>query len=617
MKKQFRLLALTALISGIFSSVGMAATPPTARGTHYFSELTRGMKAPAWQRSSGSRSMRNTFSEAEKNLRTQIGSHDTFWTFNFATNAWEQTEASLAATSDNFLIYLESDNQRGRKIDIDRLINELEKTVYPTTTRYFGQESSPGVDDENRITILMMDIKDNAAQGKAYTSGYFNRGDGYRPDEIPAGSDLKSNQREMLYIDTDPSEVNTTEFFATIAHELQHLIHFHHDADEYDWVDEGCAQINTWFCGYGHPRQISAFQKTPDNSLVAWSPWNQVANYGQTYLWNLYLINRYLKTDAERQQFFNDLVTSRKAGIEGFNSALSQFKTNFAEAFSNFYIASFLNQPGFKPAAYTYGSLLEDFSLPTNGYYTSFPATMRDSVSIWGADMCKVNLAAAGRQIRVDFAGDLTTLDNQFEVILLFADEVEKKVIGRHQMTNIKSTTPRRPAISRVMLPGHNNGDYDYPAPAVKTQMGDIEVEVPAGANVMYLLIIGKAPADVPDSMLSWSAKANYRIDIRTVAGDAAMAAAAASTPELLKTGLLRQYIELGEVVSNNHTERASHLEALHKEILGDVNRAFTAGDSTLADAYLDSIAASDDPAILAALVRDLQAQKAFNQLSR
>ncbi|MBU1106204.1 MAG: hypothetical protein KKB51_06000 [Candidatus Riflebacteria bacterium] len=613
MKQQFRLLALTVLISGIFSSGIMAANPPAADGTHYFSALAKGMKAPTWQKSPSRSKMRNTFGEAERILRTQLGSHETFWTFNFSNNTWEQTEASLAATSANFLIYIEESNQRCREIELDKLINELENTVYPTTTRYFGQESRPGIDDENRITILMMDIKDNAAQGKSYTSGYFNRGDGYRPNEMPADSKLKSNQREMLYIDTDPSEVNTTEFFATIAHELQHLIHFHHDADEYDWVDEGCAQVNTWFCGYGHPRQIIAFQNTPDNSLVAWSPLNQVANYGQTYLWNLYLTNRYLKTDAERQQFFNSLVTSRKTGIEGFNAALSQFDTNFADAFANFCIASFLNQPDLKPAAYTYGELLTSFSLPVSGFYTCFPTTIRDSVSIWGADMFKLNLVGAGSQIRVDFAGDLTSLNNQFEAVLIFADEVDKKVVGRHQIANIKSTTPRRTGISQVMLPGNNNGDYDYPVPPVKTQMGHIEVEVPKGAGVMYLLIIGKAPADVPDSMLTWSAKANYRIDITTTGTNMTVA----NAPKPVNTELITQYIKLSEGNIASYAERTNLVEALHKQILSEVNNAFIDGDEALADTYLDSIASSENPAVFATLARELKAQKAFNQLSR
>lgn len=602
-------MLLTVFISCIFNSPAIAAKALPVNGTHYFSSLARGMKTPGWQRSAKSRSSAVRLSDSERILRYQIGRSEVFNTFNFATNDWEQTEAKLVSVSDNFLIYLETDNRRGETIDISKLSNELETKIYPTTTRYFGRENRPGVDDENRITILLMDIRDNAAQGNSYTSGYFNRGDCYRPEELPADSKLKSNQREMLYVDTDPSEVNSTEFFGTIAHELQHLIHFHHDPEEYDWVDEGCAQINTWFCGYGHPRQITAYQKTPDNSLIAWAPWNQIANYGQTYLWNLYLISRYLKTDEARQKFFTSLVASRKTGAVGFNSALAQFNSTFEEAFANFCIAGFLNHSGLKPAAYTFGKLLEDFRLPDSGYYTSYPAMIRSNVSLWGADMFKFNLATAGNRLRVDFAGDLTNIDNEFSVILLFIDETGNKVIGRHHIDNIKSTTPRRNVISRVMLPGHNNGDYDYPPPpAVKTQMGHIEVGIPNGASVMNLLVIGQAPADMPDSMLAWSPKANYRIDIKTIGAAATAPAAAVAS---FRTDLLKLYADLSADASiETLEERTVQLESLHKQILSDVKSALSAGNTTLAEDYINAAA---DKETLSALHRDLQTMQIHN----
>lgn len=612
MNKLILLAALTLFISGIFIPAALAAKTPADNGTHYFSELAKGMKAPAWQQSKNRGRVQARHNSAEKLLCPRIGTPETFHTFNFATNSWEQTEATLVSCSENFLIYLENNNRRGKEVDLKKLSCELENRIYPTTTRYFGSENRPGVDDQTRITILLMDIRDNAAKGNSYTSGYFNRGDCYRPDELPADSTLKSNQREMLYLDTDPSEVNSSEFFATIAHELQHLIHFHHDPEEYDWVDEGCAQINTWFCGYGHPRQISAYQKTPDNSLVAWSPWNQVANYGQTYLWNLFLVSRYLGTDADCQHFFKELVASRKTGADSFNSALKNFNTSFVEAFSDFCIAGFLNQPCLTPQTYTFGSLLEDFRLPDSAFYKSYPAMITDSVSLWGADMFKFDLAAAGSRIRIDFAGALTNLDNEFTVIAVFVNEAEKKIVGRFQIDNIKSTTRHRRSISRVMLPGQNNGDYGYPAPPpVKTQMGHMEIDVPAEAGVMNLVVIGRTPPDIEDSMLVWSGKATYRVDVRSVGATAATAPA--STATAVRSDLLKLYADLSRDVSVETLEqRAVQLESLHKQILNDVNIACDAGNTTLADNYLAEIAVSTEPA-LSALQRDLQAIKLLN----
>ncbi len=161
------------------------------------------------------------------------------------------------------------------------------------------------------------------------------------------------------------------------------------------------------------------------------------------------------------------------------------------------------------------------------------------------------------------------------------------------------------------MLPGHNNGDYDFPAPPVRTQMGHIELAVPQNAGMMYLMVIGKAPADVPDSMLVWSAKANYRIDIKTIEA-ATVAAPAADTR--FNANLLAQYIDLG---SDRSAADSGHLEALHKQILDDVSTAFSAGNPDLADEYLNRIAACKHAKHLSALQRDLLAQKTFHQLQQ
>ena len=147
-------------------------------------------------------------------------------------------------------------------------------------------------------------------------------------------------------------------------------------------------------------------------------------------------------------------------------------------------------------------------------------------MSIWGADLIKVAIQSNVAEIKVGFAGDLNSLPNVFSVALVFFNESEAKVRQISYIDNIKSTTPGRQAhTARVMLPGQGD-DYYPPPPPVKTQMGDITAKVPAGSDMLYLVIMGKGPADLPDSMLSWSGKATYRIDIEVTASHPAPAAA-------------------------------------------------------------------------------------------
>lgn len=570
-------------------------------GTHLLNGLSRRLGKPT--------ALRNADRRSSASLPEKLpGTVESFHTFNFAGNSWEQTSAKLVGCGKNVLIYLE-EGSKVERFEPEKLISEFDKQIYAQTTRFFGQEKRPGIDNDDRITILLMDIKDNFEQSGTYTSGYFNRSDCYRPDEISADINLKSNQREMLYIDIHPSEANGAEFFATIAHELQHLIHFHHDPEEYDWVDEGCAQINTYLCGYGHPRQIKAFQKSPDNSLLAWSPLQMVANYGQTYMWNYYLMQRFLPDDTSRETFFKSLVTDKETGMASFNQQLKRFGVTFNEVFLDFCIANFVNRPRINPAIFGYGKDFADFSLPATAFIDSLPSITRNSVSIWGADLVKVNLAGATDKLRIDFAGDLTTLKNSFAVALVFVNEKTGTVLKITTIDNIKSTTRRNTEIARVMLPDNNDG-YP-PPPMIKTQMGYGETDIPADAETLNIIIAGKGPADVADSMLTWEPKANYRLDIKN-AGAPRPATSYSGEP---RASLLQKLQVLNSSPGTSSEEILDFNAALHKQIMAEIRNGSSNEQTLKALNLLEDLNASNSHEAMEPLKRQLQSLIKFNEL--
>ena len=529
MQKINQLIIAIFLVAGIFS--GASASEPTLTGTHLLDSMGRNLPA---LRQGQVRRVRNNF---------QLGDLHNFKTFNFAAKKWEETPARLVKAGEHICLYLE-EGQTVEETILDGLIKEFDSVIYPTTAKYFGNEARPGIDGDSRLTVLLMDIRDDAETSGVYTSGYFNRADCYLPAEIPAGSDLQSNCREMLYADINPSDITSKEFYATIAHELQHLIHFFHDQKEYDWLNEGCSQMAPWLCGYGHPRQISAWQKTPDNSLLAWAPWQQVANYGQVYLWSYYVMNKFCSDAGERVKFFRELVADQDQGMASYDKLFKARGTTFEALFNNFCISSFINRKDVKPALLSFGEDLAGFQLPATTFIDRLPTTYRNNVSIWGADLVKVAIQSGAAEIKVGFAGDLNSLPNAFSVALVFFNESEAKVCQISYIDNIKSTTPNRPAhTARVMLHGQGD-DYYPPPPPVKTQMGDITAKVPAGSDMLYLVIMGKGPADLPDSMLSWSGKATYRIDIEVTASHPAPAAAA-PTVVANAAALLDNYVAL------------------------------------------------------------------------
>ncbi len=532
---------------------------------------------------------------------SKIGDRQTFKTFNFATNEWEETRAILTASGKNVYLYLEA----GRSFEAakqQRLISEFDEKIYPVTTRYFGHEARPGIDNDERITILLMDIRDNFSESGTYTSGYFNRGDCYLPGEIPEDVNLQSNCREMLYIDINPSDTESTEFFATIAHEFQHLIHFYHDSEEYDWLNEGCSQISTWLCGYGHPRQIEAYQQTPDNSLVAWAPWNQVANYGQVYLWCYYVMNKFCGSDAERIEFFRALVDDQAKGMASFAKQFKESGADFAGVFTDFCIACFVNRPGLEPSVYSLGEDLNEYQLPATAFFDRLPLMYRNSVSIWGADLVKVKLGNDMKKLRVDFAGDLNNLPNSFTVALVFVSDATGSVDSVEFIENIESTTRN---VARVMLPGAND---DYPAPMpVKTQMGHLITSVPANSDSLYLVIIGKAPEDLGDSALAWAGKATYRVDVQCVENEV-VAAAPQGSSRLDAHLLLNNYLKLRNRVDDFSGHE--NLVALTSEIKSLLKSELSSEDQPM----LEAIQREPNCEELKKLVAEL---RKFSQLHR
>ncbi|MDE0423613.1 MAG: hypothetical protein OXN25_01955 [Candidatus Poribacteria bacterium] len=170
-----------------------------------------------------------------------------------------------------------------------------QRGIYLTLTEIFG--APPDIDRNGRIILLLLNIRDKD-NGNQYTAGFFNPADqsrgvlrhpGFR------GFPIRSNEGEILYIDTHPLNPNSETAHNVVAHEFQHIINWTHDAKEATWVDEGCAEYASFLCGYSLQEHITAFEKAPTISLVTWpdAGGNLLPHYGAAFLWMLYLHEQY------------------------------------------------------------------------------------------------------------------------------------------------------------------------------------------------------------------------------------------------------------------------------------------------------------------------------------
>jgi len=113
---------------------------------------------------------------------------------------------------------------------------------------------------QSKLTILCLDIKDGF-NGGGYVAGYFAFRDFLSKEDVKdIDSSVESNERALIYVDTNPgySSEYVSEFYNTIAHELQHLINFAVDiALEKGgltdiWINEGLSSAAEYIYAGGH-----------------------------------------------------------------------------------------------------------------------------------------------------------------------------------------------------------------------------------------------------------------------------------------------------------------------------------------------------------------------------
>lgn len=273
----------------------------------------------------------------------KIGEETSFWTVEMASGAqsFTQVPAVLKLIGKHCYLYVEKGGVDISDATLQKIADRFDDVIYPVDTNTFGPEARPGIDQDDRITLFLVDIKDGWEPGKGYVGGYFFPLNGYSKRVFP-----QSNEREMIYMDTYPSDPESDFYLGVVAHEFQHLIHSNHDMKEDKWINEGMSQIAFYFCGYGHPSQVFSFLNDTNDKLDHYS--NAVIDYGSVYNFFYYIYLHYAgKTIADKQAFFRYLVASPAKSVEGFNQTLKQFKIekDFSQIYQDWKIANIINRP--------------------------------------------------------------------------------------------------------------------------------------------------------------------------------------------------------------------------------------------------------------------------------
>ena len=233
--------------------------------------------------------------------------------------------------------------QDGIKIDqaaLERAAKDFDERIYPTIHQYFGSEWTPGVDNDPRVTIL------NARFSGA--AGYYSSHDEFSRQVNPY-----SNEREMFYMNVDAATPGTDRYLAILAHEFQHMVHWHLDSNEESWVNEGASELAARLCGLGTSGAAQSFAQQPDTQLNAWSlspDEDTLPHYGASYLWMEYFMQRMGPAALKA------VLDEPENGIAGFEKVLGQSPgaPTFDDLYADWVVANLLNDRSFDQGRYSY-----------------------------------------------------------------------------------------------------------------------------------------------------------------------------------------------------------------------------------------------------------------------
>ena len=343
-----------------------------------------------------------------------LGDRKDFFSVNFNTHEQYIVQSTLRAIGEFCYIFVE-DSQWLRTVNEETVRSvrrafddatpaDLNRGIYEIETELFGEP--PDIDGDKRIYLLLLDIRDGETRGSSFVAGFFSPVNQHRGvlrhPEI--GIPVRSNELDMLYLDTDPQNAGNEKAFGVLAHEFSHLIHWRHDADEAIWINEGCAEYAMFFCGYQVRGHVSSFQQNPHISLIDWpqGALSQLAHYGAVYLWMLYLHEHY-----GGSQTIAAIVKDRANGISGIDSALRSrgIEATFPVIYADWKVANYLDDTDFADGRYGYQN--EQLRLRHRREHRIYPVSVENNVlASYGSDYIPFYPSARNGSLSLSFQGD-------------------------------------------------------------------------------------------------------------------------------------------------------------------------------------------------------------------
>lgn len=308
-------------------------------------------------------------------LEVKVGDVESFWVSDVAANTNYTITARLRYAGPVVLMYVDTAAEAEiDQSDIERSAKEFEEHIYPRDRAVFGEELSPGVDGDARLTIL-----NTAVRG---AGGYFSSA-----DSVVKQVNRFSNEREMFVIGIDSYPIGSDGYGSTLAHEFQHMIEWNKARTSPSWFNEGMSTLAEDLNGYTDQGTAFIHLAQPDIQLTSWSTdASQTGeHYGTSQLFFRYVYDQYAGDDGIAELIAADAGNN----LDAFVPVVARKRANikeFADLYADWAVANAINDPSIGDGRYGY-KLLPDVVQPEKVQRGS----NEGSVHQFGSDYLAIN----------------------------------------------------------------------------------------------------------------------------------------------------------------------------------------------------------------------------------
>ncbi len=283
-------------------------------------------------------------------LDVAVGDVQQFWVINTSDDRNYPMTATLQYAGPVVLMYVE-EGARFDQAALEQAAQTFEERIYPRTRAVFGSEWQPGVDGDDRITIL------NGISASGGVLGYFSS-----RDSMPNNVNRFSNQREMFFMNINALDFANLSYLDVLAHEFQHMIHRNEQPHTETWFNEGCSTLAEDLNGFVNHGYAATYLFRPDMQLNAWAdePAAAMGHYGASSLFLRYVYAQY----AGDQGILPLIRANAGENLDAFAEFAARTRpdiTNFADLFADWAVANLIDDPAVGDGRYTYAA---DHTLP-------------------------------------------------------------------------------------------------------------------------------------------------------------------------------------------------------------------------------------------------------------